>query len=31
MKNKITVFALSSSVELAQDICDNLEIGRAHV
>ena len=24
MKNKITVFALSSSVELAQDICDNL-------
>lgn len=33
MKNKITVFALSSSVELAQDICDNLgcEMGKSKV
>ena len=33
MKNKITVFALSSSVELAQDICDHLgcEMGKSKV
>ena len=33
MKNKITVFALSSSVELAQDIWDNLgcEMGKSKV
>ena len=33
MKNKITVFALSSSVELAQDICDNLgcDMGKSKV
>ena len=33
MKNKITVFALSSSLKLAQDICDNLgcELGKSVV
>lgn len=33
MKNKITVFALSSSLKLAQDICENLgcELGKSKV